>query len=306
MEFTRWSNLNPNAKKVLAPNLGVRSWDEITIETKQLILKHFENSEWFGPDKDICEAVLKFDRDHRAGDHCRHLLGHGGPHYYEDHHGYGRSRKECCNQPAYMDLQNICLRRGQDATYELISYYAEVLKSQTYNNKFERFCRFFNSMAEQFGLNVVLNNDGFVLRQDKKIDDHIYEPVLNFLANKKWEPVNRDLADAFHDYLKNTPEGYSSCITHAISGLQAFLQIVVNGDVGSGDIAPLLKTALGRNLIPGDPFSEKIFKDAISILMQERQEKGDPHPKSEYANQKSARLVLNLIMVFLQHAIQEQ
>lgn len=304
MEFIKWSKLNPHAKRILNPTLGIMSWDEIPLERKQLILKHFENAKWFGADNDMHEAVYRFDRDHKAGDHCRHLLGHGGPHY--DEIGYEKYRKDCCNQAAYMDLQNVFLRQYQDVVYELFSYYALVLKEQTYNSQFKGFCTFFNDIAEQFALNVMLNENGFMLRQDPKIDTQIYEPVLNYLSDKKWEPVNRDLGDAFSDYLKNTPEGYSSCITHTVSALQAFLQIVVNGKVGKGDIAVLLKSAQSNKLIPIDAFSEKVFKDILSILMVERQFKGDPHPKVEYANQKSARLVLNLVMIFMQHIIQDK
>lgn len=40
--------------------------------------------------------------------------------------------------------------------------------------------------------------------------------------------------------------------------------------------------------------------------MRERQEKGDPHPKLEYANEQNARLILNLSMVFIQHFMQLQ
>ena len=38
--------------------------------------------------------------------------------------------------------------------------------------------------------------------------------------------------------------------------------------------------------------------------MSERQLKGTPHPSKEYATEKNARLLLNLVMVFLQHCIQ--
>jgi len=37
--------------------------------------------------------------------------------------------------------------------------------------------------------------------------------------------------------------------------------------------------------------------------MQKRQEVGDPHPKKEYANEGTAKLVMNLSMIFIQHCI---
>ena len=58
-----------------------------------------------------------------------------------------------------------------------------------------------------------------------------------------------------------------------------------------------------KDLIPKDSFTTKILKDITSILMEERQRSGDPHPKKEYANEKIAKLTLNLIMIFIQHCL---
>jgi hypothetical protein len=114
------------------------------------------------------------------------------------------------------------------------------------------------------------------------------------------------LRDAFAEYQQRTENGYSSCITHAVAALQGFLQILVSGKTGQGEIGDLIKTASKNNIIPNDEFSMRAFKDIESHLMKERQLTGDPHPKKEYANEKSARLVLNLLMVFMQHCIQSE
>lgn len=305
MKFIKWSDVNLSSKTVLNPNLDIKGWDELNTDKKELIWQHLRNKNWFDSDEITHKAVFDFAEDHKAGNYCHHLHSHGGPHYYDSRNGMTIGfRMDCCNAPAQMDVNRIFIREKQDVVYELISYYAEVLKNVVYNNQYSKFVNCFNDLSDQFGLNIILTDNGLVLRQDPKISDEIYEPVLNYLADKKWESVNRDLKDAFADYLKNTPEGYSSCITHAISGLQAFLQIIVNGDTGKGQISDLLKIALTKNLIPDDSFSEKIFKDIVSILMTERQTKGDSHPKNEYASEKIARLVLNLIMIFMQHTIQ--
>lgn len=44
-------------------------------------------------------------------------------------------------------------------------------------------------------------------------------------------------------------------------------------------------------------------KIAITILARERQSTSNAHPKREYAIEKNARLVLNLVMIFIQHCI---
>ena len=161
-----------------------------------------------------------------------------------------------------------------------------------------------NDVFEQFGINIYLTRCGFMLYQDKKITEEIYNPVLNFLSDEKWKEVSRELKDAFRDYQAKTEKGYSSSITHSISALEAFLQLSLYGTVGKGTLGSLIKEATKKELIPNDPFSKKIFDNIESILAQTRKEKGDAHPKKEYANEKTARLILNIVMIFLQHCIQ--
>jgi len=77
----------------------------------------------------------------------------------------------------------------------------------------------------------------------------------------------------------------------------------VKGQIGKGELKDLIAEAHVKGIISSDPFTTKIFKDFQSILMRKRQEQGDPHPKKEYANERSARLVLNVIMIFIQNYI---
>ena len=55
-----------------------------------------------------------------------------------------------------------------------------------------------------------------------------------------------------------------------------------------------------------DFFTKEIFKNIESIFDRERQDKGNAHPKKEYAIEKSVRTLMNLSMIFLQHCIQNQ
>jgi hypothetical protein len=301
MTFIKWSSVNSEAKSTLKPDLGVKSWGEIDQEKKKIIYKHAINLGWFvGRDKEFYDALFEFSNDHKARAFCNHLLGHGGPHSYD----HGGTIKDCCYEAAEKDFHYLFHQEHQDVVYELISYYVEQLSHSYDQKKQGRFIRMFNDLSNQFGLNVLLTENSFIFRQEEKITKEIYEPILKYLSDKKWEPVNRELSDAFADYLRNTPECYSSCITHTVSGVQAFLQILVKGSVGKGDISDLVNQGIKNGVIPNDPFSARVFKDLVSILMQERQEKSDSHPKKEYANEKSARLVLNLSMVFMQHSLQ--
>jgi hypothetical protein len=142
-------------------------------------------------------------------------------------------------------------------------------------------------------------------RQDSKIIEEVYEPILSFLSNNKWEEVNRLLSDSFADYRKNTPQGYSNCVTNTISAVQAFLQILVHDKTGKGEISKLIAEAQKKSLVPNDFFTQKIFENMESILAKERQETGIAHPKKEYATEKNTRTILNLAMIFIQHCIQK-
>ncbi len=286
MNFVKWSDLNSKSKIKLKPTFDTRSWDELEIETKQLILKFFSSSGWFIEDLTTLTTVISFNDDHKAGNYCHHLMG------------------SFSERSAAMDVQRIFIRETRDVVYELISYYATTVRNEP-TLRYKDFKKTFNDISDQFGLDILLVDGGLMMRQEKRIENDIYKPVLNFISDRKFEAVDRDLTDAFNDYRKNTPEGYSSCITHAIASLEAFLQIINGEEIGSKKLNILIKEGTTNNTIPDDPFSQKIFKDIESILMQERQAKGDSHPKKEYANEKTAKLVLNLIMVFMQHVIQK-
>ena len=171
--------------------------------------------------------------------------------------------------------------------------------------EFDRFAKDLNEVFTDFGVDVYLTRQGFIPRQDEKIIKEIYEPVLQFLSNPKWKEVNRILSDSFDEYSKNTPRGYSNCITYTVSAIQAFLQILVYGKTSKGSISDLIATGQKKDLIPNDFFTKQIFKNMESIFAKERKDKGTAHPNKEYADEKIARTILNLAMVFLQHCIQK-
>ena len=305
MTFLNWSQSNPAALKILRPDLGIKKWDDLSVQEKDIIWLHFKNRGWFSDD-DLYESITynsisKFDNDNKSKSFCKNLLNHGGPHS-ENYHVINSFIKECCLKAARDDFEYIFKNQHQDVVYELISYYAQFLNSEYFN----RFVLMFNDISNQFALNVLINENGFILKQENKITKEIYEPTLKLLDQEKCIPVNRDLADATNAYLKNSPEDYSSAVTLIVSALQAFLQILVNGKTGSGELSNLIPTAQEKKLIPNDSFSKKIFKDIESILMEERQTKGNPHPKIEYANENTTRLLFNLVFIFIQHCLQKK
>jgi hypothetical protein len=324
-ELKIWSKSNPKVLEKINPKIGLRDWDELSNEEKEKIFKYFINKEWFINDSDnmVFYSIYTLNDRYKKQSYGIKTLMHNGPHYCS----YG-SLENCCEEIASEDFENIFNTQNQDVVYELITIYAwymidhrilkglngsdsdEIRKQNIdkafngYNKSFDEFAKCFNDIFEQFGINVTLTRNALIPRQDEKITKEIYEPVLLFLSDPKWESVNRDLKDAFKDYQLRTDEAYSSCVTHTVSALQAFLQLIVNGKTGKGDIGALIIEARKKELIPEDKFTEQIFKNIESILMYERQATANSHPKKEYATEKNARLVLNLVMIFMQHCIQ--
>ncbi|MFA5031679.1 MAG: hypothetical protein WC614_01545 [bacterium] len=320
--FKLWSINNPNAIKNICPDLGMREWSALGPDEKHKIWSYFSNKDWFTKSNCVFYTIENLNERYKRKSYGQGLLKHGGPHFNVHNNGI-KYFESCCLKVTLDDFLLIFLNENQDVVYEMLSLFVlqnvntfsienidesdeEAKKEEIINlayKKADKFAEDFNDIFEQFNLNVVLTRNGIVFRQDKKITEDIYIPVLTYLSGKKWGPVNRDLSDAFRRFQEKTPQGYSGCITHAISALQGFLQILVYDKIGKGDLNDLLSEAQRKKVISSDAFSTKIFKDIQSIIMQKRQESGDPHPKEEYANERSAKLVLNLIMIFIQNCI---
>jgi hypothetical protein len=217
------------------------------------------------------------------------------------------------------------MNQKEDVVYELLSMYWKGLflkwekrayiisieweSKEDYNkrlndkkNEFlDNFSNRLNEVFWDFWLNIILTRQWLIPKQWDKIIEKIYKPTLDFLSDKKWEKVNRELWDAFSDYQK---KDFSWSLTHTISAIQWFLQINIDWKLSNLSIKDWINKSKTIWLIPNDIFTDTIFKNIDSIISRERQEKWDPHPKKEYANEQNARLILNLAMVFMQHFIQ--
>ena len=314
--FNLWSKNNPEALKILKPDLGFRSWNFLNSSEKELIFTYFKNKEWFEKNVTVYYAVANLNERYKLKSYGENLLKHGKLHQ-------GLYAPGCCFEAAFKDLSNITTNCEESVVYEMYSFFAyHSIEQDSYkraenetdlNRKqdliryayryFDQFAIDFNDIFEQFGLNVLLTRGGLVPRQDDRITKDIYVPVLTYLADTKWSEVNRNLCDAFSKFHEKSPQGYSSCVTLTVTSLQAFLQILVYNKTGKGEINKLVPEAIENGLIPNDIFTSKILKDIESVLMTERQNSGDPHPKREYANERTSLLVMNLAMIFIQHCI---
>ena len=340
MTFKLWSELNKEAVEELRPNFGFRSWDVLSESDKRKIWKYLELKYFF--DTEISGdynhrfankkgLFYKFHGDYFEQDTKQKRIGYTIAilnDLYKAQSFANKFLESGTYTEACTDFYAIFIKEKQSVVLELISLYAKDLISEKETsanslNKengesnlsfqkrveaqkwllFDEFAEDINEVFSHFGLNLYLSRLGFVPKQDDKLINEVYEPVLKSISHPIWKEVNQHLTDAFSEYRKNNPIGYSNCVTNTVTAVQAFLQIINNGKTGSGDISKLIAQAQTKNLIPSDLFSKEIFKNIESILMRERQETGIAHPKKEYATEKNAILVLNLAMIFFQHSL---
>ena len=329
-----WSESNKEIQRFLKPDLGLRGWDDLSKNDKEKIWHYLElyffNAEikeqcspyglvkryyeFYGNDREqnikreIIEAsILDLNEKYKAKSFAENYLK------YPD-----------LNTACY-DFYNIFMNQTEAVVMELLSIYVKLLYEFTkkeFDFKLEneseedylqrkkeyyyvdKFAERLNDIFLQFGIKYCLTRDGFIPRQEEKIIKEIYEPVLSYLSHPKWKEVSKILSDAFDEYRKNTSQGYSNCVTNTVSAIEAFLQILVNGKTRKGEISKLIPEAQKKGLIPNDFFTKKIFDNIEAVIARQRSEMGTAHPNKEYADEKNARTLLNLAMIFIQHCIQ--
>lgn len=336
--FKLWSDMKSQAKESLQPDLGLINWNDLNGGHKSKIWQYME---YYFFDRNIktktdsfsgsCTKYYSFSGDITNREIKQNsiivTINELNERYKVQSYGKAYLDQATLNS-ACDDFSRIILNEDEDVVMETLSIFAknlyEISKKKEYIYKkegegeedfkireingryyyFDKFANRLNEVCLQFGIRYHLTRDGFVPRQEDKIIEDVYEPVIKILSNPKWKAVNDSLADAFCEYRKNTSLGYSNTVTNAISSIQAFLQILVNGSVGKGDISKLIPQGQKTGVIPKDFFSIKIFENMEAIFARERQETSTAHPKKQYATEKNARLILNLAMIFLQHCLE--
>lgn len=332
--FKFWSETKSQILSQLKPDLGMRSWNELSNDEKYKIWKFLEYF-FFNPEKRVQsyyeDASFEFSGDDWEKNIFKNRVVtsiHFMNENYKHKAFWSRYLKDSNLNNACLDFHDIFHNQDENIVLELLSIFAKILlnwskEQNKYLSKnadetdeeyttrfldyqyqhFDHFSWRLNEVFEDFGLNILLTRQWFIPRQWEKIVEEIYKPTLDFLSDNKYKEVNRELWDAFSDYHR---KDFSGCVTKTVTAIQAFLQISVKWEIWSGDISKLIPEAIKLNLIPDDIFTETVFKNLESIISRERKETGDPHPKKGYANEKNARLIMNIAMVFMQHFIQIQ
>ena len=170
-------------------------------------------------------------------------------------------------------------------------------------DEFDRLAKCLNHIFEQFSINLLVTRNGFIPRQDDRIDKEVYEPTLKVLSDPKWKSVSDDLADMFNDYQK---QSYPEAITKAHSAVQRFLQILVGneGKNGRGELKELFALARKEGVISENQFTRDIVKVFHGFISSERANNSTAKPALRPTSSSDALLVMNVVMVFIQHCLQ--
>ena len=313
-KFTLYGKNDPQIQEALQPRLDLRKWSDLEAEEKKTALNFLVNEGWVRSGTGEILQTIKY-LNHEYLRRCP------GKNLHEISPGSSGVSKMGA---ALSDFQQIFLHEKTDEMVLLmlsrlaqchIDKYkyerAESAKGKKERNEyiadafrgFDRFAKSLNHMFEQFSVNVRLTRNSLIPVQDEKITEEIYEPTLKILSDPKWKTVSDDLAQMFDDYREgNHPE----VITKAHSAVHRFLQILVGeeGKSGKGEFGTLFKAAKKEGLIPVDRFSEPIIKVFQSFFPSERANKSSAKPAKKDATPSDALLMMNVVMVFLQHCLQ--
>lgn len=320
-EFQLYGQNDPNIEQRIQPNFGLRRWDELKKSEKEIALQELKNRGWIDLDsREILKTIeyLNFHFLRQCPGKNLHKIK-PTPSIPDDHNF---TRIEAANT----DFQNIFLQAETEAlVLRMLSKFAEcyidkeqlnlvkitksALKRNEYIKKafknFDILSNCLNHIFEQFSLNVLMTRNGFVPRQDENITKQIYIPTLKVLSDPKWKNVSDDLSQMFVDYREKR---YPEAVTKAHRAIQRFFQILVGkeGKNSKGELANLFKDARNQKLIPINRFTEPIINVFQNYIPAERAAKSTAKPSIAEATSSDALLLMNVVMVFLQHCLQKR
>lgn len=319
-KFLLYGQNDSQIEEAIQPRPALRKWSDLETGEKEIALKYIINKGWLDKySKEILETI-----DYLNSVFLRQCPGKQLHKIKPENDYHGRGNEYERLEAAFLDFQHIFLNEKSEAmVLRMLSRFAqrhidrlnlewaenaEDEKKKEKNiteafKKFDRLANCLNHIFEQFSVNVQITRHGLIPKQDEKITDDIYEPTLKILADPKWKTVSNDLARMFADY---RDENYPEVITKAHSAVQRFLQILVGeeGKSGKGEIGKLFGKAKQEGIIPVDRFTEPMINVIQGFLASERATKSIAKPTLKDTTPSDALLVMNVVMVFMQHCLQ--
>jgi hypothetical protein len=101
-------------------------------------------------------------------------------------------------------------------------------------------------------------------------------------------------------------QDYPEAITKSHAAVQRFLQILVGeeGKNGKGEVGALFSKAKAAGLVPTTRFSESLVSGLQAFVVSERATNSTAKPTLKETTPADALLMMNVVMVFLQHCLQ--
>jgi len=324
--FKFWSDIKKDAKDELRPDFGFRSWSELETEDKQKIWLYLWK-DWFFDHREKDVKAFFSDKEYqsyRDKDKLRKLerittvLDILNRKYKAK--TYARSFLDDRRlETALEDFYNIYLRDSENVVFESLSIYAKKLiieredglqkkedeSDEVFNKRndeykweeFDDFSKDLNDLFDHFGVYVFMTRQGFAPRQDEKIIEDIYQPVLKMLSSDEYKNTNDMLKKAFKNF---RDEDFDKAIQNSINSMHAYLQAKLSKKIGKGNFKTLLREAKKEKVIPYDGLVVGLYDNIESFLARERQYKTDAHPSNEKPTSDDVLFVLNLTIVVLQ------
>ncbi|QQS58756.1 hypothetical protein IPN35_04085 [Candidatus Peregrinibacteria bacterium] len=318
-KFHIYGKDNPQVEYLIQAKLDLRSWEDLTKEEKEIILLQLSNNGWI---KDYSTEILHAIKDlnYHFLRECPRKRLHKTPPQKEDRRRYDLDYDQI--RAATEDFKDIFLnKKSEPLIFRMLSKFAEgfidhtnyrwaeeATEEEKINqyikeafSKFDRLANCLNHIFEQFSINALMTREGIIPRQDQKIAEDIYVPVIQLLSNPEWKAVNEELKSSFDNFHNKK---YEDCIASAHNVVQGFLQILIHGEYGkngSGELAKLFSEAKTEK---EKYFSEDFdfFKNFFSAF---RANKSTSKPKKQSATSDDALLMLNVVMIFLQHGLSQ-
>ena len=315
--FKLFSESNPEIIERIQPKLGLRQWKDIDEVEKQRMLERLMIDGFIDSTPPSVTGPIKYLN-------YKFMLVVPGKHLH-DHLTYRDRDPLGEDSAANKDFKEIFVHESQDLVFEMLSVFAKqfinssgfdyehAIKTENPEHRaeyikrvFQRFDRLekcINNIFKQFGVNMSLTRHGFVPVVDENIQEEIYQPVLQVLSEPKWKPVSADMEDMFNNY---NAQKYPEVIAKASNATHRFLQILVgeDGASGKGEFGKLFTVAKERGIITNTRFIQNVITAIKGFIPEERNIKSSSKPSIEEATSSDALLVMHVVMVLLQHCLQ--
>ncbi len=294
--FKLWSDANRTAKERLSPQFKLRGWDDISYDDRRNILQHFEHYFYESESAGYSQYVLVVSNVCRKAFNVLNSL-----------HKVEPIAKNYLHYKTHLSAENDLLFIFQEGTedifLEFISVFINIVLVEPWivENRWriDTFKDDLNDMFCQYNINVQISHDQIIPRQDDKITEDIYEPVLEILSNKKWKEVSLQLNKAFASF---RDQKYANAISETVIAIEAYLSIKLYGKIGNGTLGQLITEMKNKHIAKDSTLSLSFIQLIKPLYARARKEMGNAHPSvNDSASSDEALLMLNLAMIFIQH-----